>query len=100
MPVYLISNRLPDGYHGSPAAMEAWNTWFEQLGDHLVDRGNPVFNSAAIGDCGPSSRLGGCTVITADDLDHATRLAADCPAIAAGGGAEIGELTIINERAD
>ncbi|HMA47606.1 MAG TPA: YciI family protein [Frankiaceae bacterium] len=96
MPTFLIANRPSTTYTPSADAMAAWNAWFEGLGTHLVDRGNPVFTSRALGDCGTKTRLGGYTLITADDLDAAVALAQGCPVLTQGGGVEVGELTLLN----
>ena len=93
MPTYLIVNRAPSGYQGSPEAMQAWNAWFDQLGEQLVERGNPVFSRTSLGECVPGTALGGYTLIQADSLQEATTLAKSCPILTEGGGVEIGELT-------
>lgn len=93
MPTYVIVNRVPDDFTPGPEAFAAWTAWFERLGEHLADRGNPAFRSRALGNSGA---LGGYTLITADDLDGAIALAKDHPLVMSGGGVEIGELTMIN----
>lgn len=97
MPTYVITNRYPNGYTGSPEDMAAWNTWFDQLGDNLRDRGNPAFRRSTLGDCGPNTSLGGYSLIAADDLDQAVALAKGCPALQKAGGVEVGELTPLND---
>jgi hypothetical protein len=96
MPTYLIVNRAPSGSTPSPEAAAAWAAWFDELGDHLVDRGNPAFAQTTVGNCGPGTVLGGYTLIDADDLAAATELAGRHPLTSRGGGVEIGELTAIN----
>lgn len=96
MTTYVITNRQPNGYTGSPDEMQRWVDWFGRLGQNLVDPGNPVFERTTIGDCGPGTQLGGFTIIEADDLEHAAALAATCPAVSNGGGVEVGELTPLN----
>jgi hypothetical protein len=72
VPTFLIANRIPSSFRPSP---EAFAAWFEQLGDHPEDRGNPAFNRTMLGNCGPQTMLGGYTLINADDLEKAARLA-------------------------
>ncbi|HEY0812335.1 MAG TPA: hypothetical protein VGE11_03565 [Pseudonocardia sp.] len=96
MPTYVIVNRAPEGYRGSAESLQDWNAWFDGLGAHLADRGNPVFRRAAVGRCTTDTVLGGYTLITADDLDAAVALTAGCPALGYGGGVEVGELTELN----
>jgi len=78
------------------ASIAAWNAWFEGMGDHVVDAGNPFGPSKSIaadgttGD-GAASRVTGYSVIEAESLDAATALAKDCPNLSDGGGVEIYE---------
>jgi hypothetical protein len=96
--MYLIANRAPKGYQDSAESFAAWITWFDRLGDSLMDRGNPVLaERASLGNCGGDTELGGYTLITAIDLKAAIALSKGCPRLAAGGGVEIGKLTIVNE---
>jgi len=97
MPTYLITNRVPDSFKPGPEAFAAWTAWFEHLGSHLEDRGNPAFTCTALGNCGPGTSLGGYTLISADNLEAAIALAEVHPLMTRGGGVEIGELTLINE---
>jgi hypothetical protein len=41
---------------------------------------------------GAGTRLGGYSVVTAEDIDGAAALAARCPALQLGGGVEIGAI--------
>ena len=70
MATYLITHRAPEGYTPSAESMGAWNAWFAALAENLVDRGNPVFNRASIGNCGSGSVLGGYTLIAAGRDPH------------------------------
>jgi hypothetical protein len=97
MPTYLITNRVPDSFKPGPEALAAWTAWFEHLGSHLKDRGNPAFTCATLGNCGPGTSLGGYTLLSADDLQTAIALAEAHPLMTRDGGVEIGELTLINE---
>ena len=77
------------------AAMAAWGAWFGQLGQAIVDPGNPFGPSATVG-AGASngagaSALTGYSVIGADSLAAAGELAKGCPVLAAGGSVEVYE---------
>jgi hypothetical protein len=80
MATFLLAYRAPRNYTGGSAdAMAAWNAWFERLGANLVDRGNPVFKTSSLGNCGADTALGGYTLVSADDLEAAVALAKGCP---------------------
>jgi hypothetical protein len=82
---------MPESQEEGAKVLEAWNTWFGQLGDALVDGGDPVgqvktiANNGTVSDGGinPSS---GYSVIKADSLDAAVALAKGCPLLNGGGG--------------
>ena len=53
MTTFLFSYRMPKGFvPGRSDAVAAWTAWFEELGTSVSDRGNPVFESASLGNCG------------------------------------------------
>jgi YCII-related domain len=97
---YVLFYRAPKGYRGSPEGFTAYDAWFDSLGDHLVDKGNPVFARTATGTTGPDTDavLGGYSLIRAENLDQAAELAKGCPIVTAGGGVEVGELTPVAGR--
>ena len=77
------------------AAMQAWIGWFATLGSAVVEAGNPFGASTAVqadGSTGtPAAGLTGYSVIQADDLDLAAKLAGGCPIFEAGGSVEVYE---------
>lgn len=98
MATYALLYRMPAAAKPGDAATRAvWNAWFDGMGDHLLDRGNPIFQSQALGNCGTGTTPGGYSLVLADDLDMAVRLAKGCPALAAGAGVEVGGLTELNQ---
>ncbi len=97
MNTYLLVHRHPENYTGT-AGTAAWEAWFKQLGSHLVDLGNPVFERTSAGTCGTPLPLGGYTLITAGDLAEAVELAKGCPIAGEGGGVEVGLLTPVPGR--
>src|SRR5207247_10521521 len=72
------------------AAMQAWGAWFGELGQAVVDTGNPFSTSKAVGGDGTSG-LTGYSILSADSLDSATKLAEGCPILANGGSVEVYE---------
>jgi hypothetical protein len=68
MPAFLFSYRVPRDYQSE---------------------------TRTLGDCGPGTRLGGYSVITAGDLGQAVALAQDCPALALGAGLEVGLIVTV-----
>lgn len=94
MAKFLFAYRMPKGYEpGQSGAMEVWSAWFEGLGGAVVDHGNPTFESTGLGATPTDTRLGGYSIIEADDLESATTLAKGCPAVSSGGGVEVGLIT-------
>lgn len=79
MDTYLFVHRQPHGYSGSPGAAAAWEAWFRELGEALVDKGNAVLSNRSVtGNAGTVLALGGYTIVSAADLEAATRLAGGC----------------------
>jgi hypothetical protein len=87
-------------YHGGqmPASpeegakvLESWNNWFSVLGESLVDAGNPISQVRTIANNGTITEGGvnpssGYSVVKADSLDAAVKLAKGCPLLNGGGG--------------
>jgi hypothetical protein len=99
MATFVFAYRVPaDFVPGRPETVAAWTAWFDGMGASLADVGKPVLKSAALGECGAGTRLGGYSLITAGDLDAALVTAKGCPAIQHGGGIEVGVLGEIPGR--
>ena len=95
------------GYHGRPvtpetaqqdqAVMAAWGEWFGNMGAALVDIGNPGGPSQIVGQNGGVSKPQGVgltrySIVQADTIESAMKLAQGCPIFAAGGSIEVAEL--------
>ena len=76
-------------------AMQAWQAWMGELGDSLVDIGNPFAGSAAVtvgGSNGAaSSGLTGYSIVSASSLDDAAAKTRGCPVFASGGSVDVYE---------
>lgn len=93
MPTFVFTYRMPTGYVPAPETMAAWTDWFDSMGGGLADTGKPVVESSELGNCGAGTRLGGYSLVTADDLKSAVAVAKRSPALNAGGGVEVGLVT-------
>lgn len=91
-------------YHGGsmPSDEEAeqdmkdWTNWMNDLGDAVVDGGNPVGRAATVSaggtvDTAPTTWIGGYSVIKADTFDEAIDWAKRCPHLKFGGSVEVDE---------
>lgn len=99
MPNFMLAfhgGKMPETPEEGAAAMERWGTWFTDMGEAVVDPGNPVGQSktvstSGVADNGGANPLSGYTVIQAADIDAATKLAAGCP-ILDHGTVEVAEI--------
>jgi len=77
------------------AVMNAWMSWFGELGPAIIDGGNPFAASTAVQSDGSSAAAGagltGYSIIDAADLSAASTLAKGCPVLGAGGSVEVYE---------
>ena len=80
------------------AVMDAWTSWFGQLGSAVKDGGNPFTETArhvrgdgSIGDVPASGIATGYSIVQADSLDEAASLAKGCPVLQSGGEIEVYE---------
>lgn len=77
------------------AAMQKWGAWFGTLGSAVVDGGNPFGASTAVTGNGKTGAtktgLSGYSVIEADSLELAAKLADGCPVLDGGGTVEVFE---------
>lgn len=74
--------------------MKEWDSWFSKLGSAVVDGGNPFTPSAKtinkegkISDGSGGPMPSGYSILKADSLDEAVKMAKDCPVLK--GGAEV-----------
>src|SRR6476659_4255541 len=76
--------------------MAAWGAWFGELGQAVIDGGDPFGASSTVGadgavSSGGASGIGGYSLISADSLDAAVALSKGCPVLTSGGAVEIYE---------
>jgi hypothetical protein len=93
MPHYLMIYRGPAGYVRTPESTSQWRSWFDGMGDQLVELGNPAIEAVTVGNCDPeSTELGGYSIIDADDLEAALVVAKGCPHLGRNGGVEVARV--------
>ena len=94
MPDFIFAyhgGKAPDTPEEGEKAMAAWGAWYEEMGPNLVNPGNPVgmsktVSTSGIADDGGANPLSGFTVVRADDMDAACKMAQGCPMVADGTG--------------
>lgn len=86
----------PDDFN---AAQPAWDEWFTELGEAVIDRGNPLTSNQTVGGDKSENRGSGknpavrYTLVQAEDREAVVALAKKCPLIDAGGDIQIAEIT-------
>lgn len=76
------------GYENpTPEIMGAWSKWFESIGEKIVDPGSPLGPGKEISRSGTKDlplgleSLTGYTIIRAESMGEAEKIAKDCPMI-------------------
>ncbi len=100
MPKYLYTyhgGSMPETPEEGEAMMAAWMSWFGQLGEAVVDGGNPTsmaktVSADSVVDGGGANPATGYSLVNASDLDAAVEMAKGCPVLSSGGTVEVAEL--------
>ena len=89
---------MPETEAEQAAVMEAWTSWFGELGAAVKDGGNPFTETAksispdgSIGDVPAQGIATGYSIIEADSQDIAVTLAKGCPVLQGGGEVQVYE---------
>jgi hypothetical protein len=82
--MFLYKGLWPDP---TPEMTSAWTSWFTEIGESIVDSGNPFGPGREVSESqssdlplGPQS-ITGYTIVNADNIDEAEKLLANCPII-------------------
>ncbi len=94
MPDFIFAyhgGKKPESQEEGEKAMAAWGSWYESMGDQVVNPGNPVGMSKTVSnsgtaDDGGANPLSGYTIVRANDIDSACKMAQGCPMVADGSG--------------
>ena len=89
---------MPETEEAQAKVMDAWTSWFGQLGGALKDGGNPftpvsksISADGSISDTTWTPPATGYSIVTADTLDTAVDLAKGCPVLEGGASVEVYE---------
>ena len=86
---------MPESPEEGAKVMQAWDVWFGELGDSLVDGGNPASATKTIAADGSvsddASGPSGYSILKADSLDAAVALAKGCPVLQGGASIQVVE---------
>jgi hypothetical protein len=85
---------MPETQDEQAAVLKGWEAWFGQLGEALVDAGNPfspqaksISSDGMVSDGPVGEMASGYSVIMADTLDDAVEMSKGCPVLK--GGAQV-----------
>ena len=88
---------MPESEEEKEKVMGAWGAWYQEMGEAIVDGGNPFGASKNVTDKGvgdgsvSSPAATGYTIISADSLDQAVEKVADHPHVKFGGQVSVYE---------
>ena len=90
------SGEMPTEQAEIDQIMAAWGAWFGQVGESLVDGGNPfgpakTISKGSDATDGGVGALTGYGIINADNLDAALETARGCPILETGGSVSVYE---------
>ena len=93
-----VGGGMPETEAETAAVMKAWGAWYTTLGSAVVDPGNPftpvaksIASDGAVKE-GPAGTMAtGYTIIQAESLDQAAKLAQSCPVLQGGAAISIFE---------
>jgi hypothetical protein len=88
----LFTYRVPKDYQPGAQSGRAWEAWFESLGSSRIDTGRAVVATRTLRKLDAQTRLGGYSLVIAEEIDGAAALATGCPALQLCGGVEIGAV--------
>ncbi|MCR9123302.1 MAG: YciI family protein [Phyllobacteriaceae bacterium] len=90
--------KKPDTPEEGAKVMAQWEAWFKDMGDAVVNPGNPVgmsktVSGSGVADDGGANPLSGFTIVSAGDMDAAVAMAKGCPMVSGGDGTvEVAEI--------
>lgn len=89
--------RKPESPEEGAEHMAGWKAWLENLGDAVVNPGTPLGMSKTVSakgvtDDGGPNPLMGFSVVEADTIEAAVKMAKGCPTLEMDGTIEVAEM--------
>jgi hypothetical protein len=99
MPTFLVTYHgggMPADEEGRQQAMAAFGAWVGKVGEALTDPGAPLgpamtVSSDGVREGSAEGRVGGYSILRADDMDAAVDLVRDHPFVSRGGSLTVSE---------
>ncbi|WP_324754115.1 hypothetical protein [Roseovarius sp. Pro17] len=87
MPNYILAyhgGKKPESPEAGQKFMARWREWSDGLGDASIEKGKPAgmsktVSADGVADNGGSNPLSGYSIVRADNIDGAVKLAQGCP---------------------
>jgi hypothetical protein len=96
--LWFTGGGMPETEEEQAAVIEAWTNWYGELGQAVVDGGNPftpmaksIASDRTVSDGAVGVMGGGYTIIAADSMDAAVQMAKGCPHLDSGGDVTVYE---------
>jgi hypothetical protein len=90
---------MPESEEEQAKVMKAWEDWYLELGDAVVDPGNPtgpeaktIVPGGSVSDGPDGTMATGYSILKADSMDNAVSLAKGCPMLDGGGNITVYEI--------
>ena len=89
---------MPESEEEQAAVLAAWGAWYTNLGEAVVDPGNPtgpvvkyINSDRSVSDGAVGAHVSGYTIISADSMEAAVGLAKGCPVLDGNGQVSVYE---------
>ncbi len=83
--------KMPETESEQKQVLAAWNAWMGKIGKALIDAGDPftpkaksITANGSVKDGPANGMASGYSIIEADSLDAAVKMAKDCPVLVGG----------------
>ena len=90
--------KTPETPEDGAKVMAAWNAWYGEMGDAVLEGGGPAglsktVSHGGVADDGGANPVSGLTIVETADQSAACQMATGCPMVAdASGSVEVAEL--------